>query len=99
MSCTPQQCAELEALRLVLEAEKAAILAEAELLTQELVEVNASIDLVNGCIDDCECNQAVENPGEEGNDGRKAMSKEQRARVDMLLRLTRMVRKNPPKLG
>jgi hypothetical protein len=91
MNCTPEQCEELTALRIVLQAELTVIEAEQILLQEEFYSVSAAIEAVNGCIDYCECNQAAMSSTEP-----KEASPELKARMDMVKALMRLVRRHPP---
>lgn len=87
-NCTPEQCADLQALLIALQAGKLEAEAQVELLHQEIDGFQMQIETVQGCLDYCEC--------QGGGQGERAAGPEltpkQRAIVDMLLRLYRMLR-------
>lgn len=93
MNCTPEQCAELEALMAVLQAEYAVIQAEASVLQAEMALIENDIATVIGCMDYCECGGAMKASEEKKTTD---LTPEMKARVQMLLRISRSVRRDPP---
>ena len=93
MACTPEECAELLALRDALSLEMNAIQLELQALEAEATAVELELQTVQQQITDCEC--GLEANPENPTTG-TPLTIEQKARVKMLARLFAMARKNPP---
>lgn len=89
-NCTPEQCADLQALLIALQAGKLEAEAQVELLHQEIDGFQMQIEVVEGCLDYCDCDGGGE--GEMERQKASALAPKQRATVDMLLRLYRILR-------
>lgn len=88
VNCTPEQCAELKAMLLVLQAELIVIQAEA-VSTQGLIET------VQACLDYCDCDQVEEDPVPLGRE-KTSLTPELQERMKMLPFLQRMFRNTRP---
>lgn len=96
MSCTPQQCEELNLLLEALQLELEAINVEMASLESEKSATESAIETAAGCIDYCDCNGGGEGPVESSGELKTGMTPEMKARMDMLPVLMRLVRRQKP---
>lgn len=102
MSCTPEQCADLQHLINTLQAMALENAAQVEEKVQQLEALNLEADEISQMMTtatawwaDCECGMQAAAP--EGADPKKVdLSPKMKAMVSMQLRLMRMARENPP---
>lgn len=95
MACTQQQCDELEALIVVLQANLIEIEAVLSVKNAEKTSTEDAIELAYMCLWDCECEQAAAITSGVPR-STKELTPEMRARINTLLAVSRMVRANPP---